>query len=181
MSNRFSMLDEKFYLTQVEKTMDKLRAACLGQDIDLSSVLPQHFKNRSPEEQAKQLAEQITFVLVAAADYANKSLDQLPECRGWLYNVTLYLLQQCNEEDQTFAQMKKLIFLPQSIRRIMFLTFLEGSCKELLQDDPPPLLKEEFDIAILALLNAHGLFSRAKNMHASLGAFFEPDSKCVAT
>jgi hypothetical protein len=159
------MLDEKYYLTQVEKTMDKLRATCLGQDVALTAILPEHFKGRPPEEQAKQLTEQIIFALAAAADYENEPLYQLMECRKWLYEVTLYLLLQCNKEDQTFEQMKTLISLPQSVRCILFLSFREGSCKELLQDDPPNLLKE-LDISILSLLRIHGLGQPMREKHS---------------
>lgn len=170
MKNRFSILDEKFYLTRVEKTMDKLRAACLGQDVSLTAILPEHFKGRPSEEQAKQLTEQIIFALAAAADYENEPLNQLAECRRWLYDVTLYLLEQCNQEDQTFEQMKTLIFLPQGVRYILFLSFREGSCTELIKDEPPRLLNE-FDLAVLVLLKTHEKFSYLQKIRQTLDSF----------
>jgi len=167
MKDQFAMLDEKSYLSRVERTMNKLRATCLGQNVRLTAILPEHFKKSPSEEQARQVAEQLLFVLATVAENEDLPNGQLLECRKWLHDVTLYLLEQCNEDDQTFEQMKKLIFLPQGVRALVFRSFLDGSCKELIEDIPPILLKE-LDLAILVLLRIQGLAHSMEEIHNNL-------------
>ena len=166
---QLAMLDEKCYLSHVERTVEKLRAACLGQDLSLTAILPEHFRDRPPEEQAKQCTEQLLFALAAAAENEGVPLDRLPECRKWLQDVTLYLLEKCNEDDQNLSQLKRTIFLPRSVRYLIFRSFLNGSCRELLTGEPPELFKE-LDLAWICLLETHGLFDHVQKVHEELDA-----------
>ena len=52
------MLDERLYLSKVERTVESVRNACLGLNMPLMTVLPPHLNNQDEKKKAKQKAEQ---------------------------------------------------------------------------------------------------------------------------
>lgn len=155
--------DEQFYLKKVDKTLERLRALFLGQETHLTAILPPHILTQTLEEQAKHITEQIIFALAKTSSDSIPA-DQLTSSRIWLQDVTLYLLTQCNKEDQTFKQLKHLIVLPQGVRDIFFSENLAHISGRTLQGNPPALLKE-LDGAIWYLLNVHGITNSAEYTH----------------
>lgn len=117
----------------------QLRALCLGQSVRLTSILPSHVQAQPIEHQARQLSEQILFAL-AKMHEGEISPHQLSCSQNWLYGVSLYLLQECREEDQTFQEFKRLVNLPQHIRSVLFENFLSAP-KALTEKEPPALLQ----------------------------------------
>ena len=91
MKDQFAMLDEKSYLSRVERTMNKLRATCLGQNVRLTAILPEHFKKSPSEEQARQVAEQLLFVLATVAENEDLPNGQLLECLRFCLNCAARL------------------------------------------------------------------------------------------
>lgn len=161
------MLDERRYLLQVDKLMDRLRAACLGQNTPLTEILPAHLKTAPPDEQAAQLAEQMLFALVGALPGKEHTLHELQRCRTWLHGTARYLLEECHGDDHTFAQWKKLLELPLGARIIIFTNFADPAAKELTAASPPHLL-QNFDLAALFLLNLQGRLSIPNTMYHAL-------------
>ena len=158
--------NEQLHLNRVEKTLEKLRALCLGQDTRLTAILPNHLLTQPDEIQAKHISEQILFALVKFSPEP-VSEEQLVNSRMWLHSLTLYLLLECNKEDQTFQQLKHLIFLSQGVRDIFIKTHLEAVCSAPPQGDPPALLKE-LDGAVWWLLKVQGLASCGETYHNKL-------------
>ena len=164
--------EEQLYLQRVDQTLEQIRALCLGQSVRLTSILPSHVQARPIEHQARQLSEEILFAL--AKMYKGEiSPQQLSHSRDWLYGVSLYLLQECREEDQTFQEFKRLINLPQHIRRILFENFL--SAPKALTEKEPPALLQNLDGAIWYLLNVHELAAPAKEFYGEF--FYFPPQK----
>ena len=161
--------NEQLYLKQVDKTLEKLRALCLGQDTRLTTILPNHLLPQPNDVKAKHISEQIIFAL-AKINSEPISEEQLAASRTWLYSLTLYLLLECNKEDQTFQQLKHLIFLSQGVRDIFIKTHLEPVCSASLQGDPPALLNE-FDGAVWWLLKTLNLTHAAQEKHEKLHDF----------
>lgn len=161
------MLDERYYVQQVNKLMDELRAACLGQDTPLIEVLPARLKTALPDKQAAQLAEQVLFALVRAFSGKNHTPQELHRCRIWLRGSARYLLEECSGEDHTFAQWKKLMELPRGARMIVFTNFDDPSAQELKNGDSPSLLKE-FDAAVWRLLKVRCLSEEALVVYRQL-------------
>lgn len=157
--------EEQLYLQRVEQTLEQLRALCLGQSVRLVSILPSHVQARPIEHQARQLSEQILFALVKMYE-GEISPHQLSCSQDWLYGVSLYLLQECREEGQTFQEFKRLVNLPQHIRRILFENFL--SAPKALTEKEPPALLQNLDGAISYLLNVHELAAPAKEFYGEL-------------
>ena len=117
------LYEKRAYQIQVEKLINKLRAACLGQDISLTAILPERFKNSPPEEQVEQITDQILFTLTAVAKENHNSLEELPEARRWIRDVTLYLMTWCCEEDRTCRQLIRLLEQPRGVRMLVFNSF----------------------------------------------------------
>ena len=161
--------NEQLYLKQVDKTLEKLHALCLGQDTRLTAILPNHLLTQPDDVRAKHISEQIVFAL-AKINTEPISEEQLADSRMWLHSLTLYLLLECNKEDQTFQQLKHLIFLSQGVRDIFIKTHLEPVCSVSLQGDPPTLLSE-FDGAVWWLLKTLNLAHAAREKHEKLNDF----------
>lgn len=162
------LYEKRAYQIQVEKLIDKLRAACLGQDISLTAILPDHFKNSPPEEQVEQIADQIFFTLTAVAKENHNSLEELPEARRWIRDVTLYLMTWCCEEDRTCRQLVRLLEQQKGVRMLIFSSFaLESGCHELTNETPPLILKN-LEVAWLCLLEVKGRFDRARMVCSEL-------------
>ena len=161
------MLDNKLsYLKQVDKTLEKLRTLCLGQNPYLTAILPNHLLKQPEDIQAKHISEQIIFAM-ATVNTEAISEEQLAASRMWLYALTQYLLLECNKEDQTFQQLKHLIFLPKGVRETFFNTYLGNMGKTCLQENPPSLL-DSLDEAIWWLLTVQGGTSVAKTTYSKL-------------
>lgn len=163
--------NNRAYLGQVEKTINQLRAACLGQDIPLTAILPEQFKDKSPEEQTEQITDQLLFALTAVAKEAGSSLNELPECRGWIRDATLYLMTVCCEEDRTCYQLAHVVSLPKGIRVLMFGPFKQACCHHELTEGEPPRLLKELDAAWLCLLEVKEQLESSKAVYTELKAF----------
>ena len=162
------LYEKRAYQIQVEKLINKLRAACLGQDIPLTEILPERFKSSPPEEQAEQITDQILFALTAAAKENHSSLEALPEARRWIRDVTLYLMTWCCEEDRTCRQLVRLIELPKGVRMLVFSSFAqESSCHELTNGSPPQILKN-LEVAWLCLLEVKGVLENVRSKFEGL-------------
>ena len=165
------LYEKRVYQIQVEKLINKLRAACTGQDTPLAAILPQRFKNSPPEEQVEQITDQILFTLTAVAKENHNSLEELPEARRWIRDVTLYLMTWCCEEDRTCRQLVRLIELPKGVRMLVFSSFAqESSCHEL-TDESPPLILKNLEVAWLCLLGVKGLLEGSKSVYSELEVF----------
>ena len=77
---------------------------------------------------------------------------ELEESSAWLKALILYLMEKCNPEDQTFANVTKITRLDDGIREYMF----EESAYAVLHTTPPFLL-HSLDLAILQLLETRNL------------------------
>lgn len=157
---------EHAYVKKVDQTLEKLRNLCLGQDTPLSAILPNHLLMHSPELQAKQISEQLLFSLIKLATKPI-SPEEISQSRTWLHGVTLYLLTECNTQDHTFAQLKRLIFLPQDLIEIIFKDFSEDADNTLGKTEPPSLFNE-LEGSIWFLLNVQDLTSSAKAKYNEL-------------
>ena len=160
------MTDEKFYLLQVEKTLEKLRARCMGQDTQLLSLLPPHAKEKDTRYQAQYLAAQLQFALLhAEGSYVDTR--ELLRCRKWLEELICYLLEEISEEDRTFYHLVQLITMPKKVRAIALHSFLPAG-SELRTADPPDQLRKNLDTAIWWLLGTQGKQKRATELHQIL-------------
>lgn len=147
--------DEKYYLQKVDSTLEKLRSYCLGQNTRLLAILPNHFLTHTSEQQSRQIAKQILFAMAKTMS-EDISTEELNRSSAWLQTVTQYLLEECNDTDQTFQEMKRLIFLPQHIRQIVFCDVSGLVGKDIRENEPPGLLKE-LDGSFWWLLKVQGL------------------------
>ena len=145
------MRDEELYLHRVEKAIEQLRTKCLGQDTALAEVLPSHFKQASQGRQAAQIAEQITYSLAAVSSQISPS--ELEESRQWLYGIVLYLLTNCNANDQSLGAIKRILEMPKQVRRILFLD-ADSQLYAVLREDAesPECLRDSFDAAVYRVL-----------------------------
>lgn len=159
-------IDNVLYLSRVDRMMDRLRAACLGQDTQLLDVLPTHLRTESKERCAAYLSHQILFALVIACDDDRPS-EQYERSRKWLYEAILYLLRDCNQEDQNFYELGEIIKLSRGVKVLLLsgkphaATDYPALCKD--ENMPWPL--KEFDLAILVLLETLQLNQRLKRQY----------------
>ena len=158
--------DDQFYLKKVEKTVNQLRCMCLGQSTHLTAVLPDYLRSQPQKEQAVQISEQILFALTKIHSKP-VSPEQLILARRWLQGAAFYLLQECNAEDQTFKELKRLLELPLGVRSVFFQNFCNGAYKEYMEEKPPALFKD-FDGAIWWLLRVQRLAFPSEEMHNKL-------------
>jgi len=163
-----NVIMNEFYLNRVERTMEKLRAACLGQDTYLSAVLPPHLLTGSTEQQAAHLARQIVFALAAAHDTG--AAESYQRSYEWLYGTVLFLLRECNRVDQTFFEMIRLMKLSHGVREMLFDEKKESSTdyKAIREDGNMPEPLEEIDTAILCLLESTKLDARVAQWHTKV-------------
>ena len=157
-----NVIANEVYLNRVERTIEKLRAACLGQDTSLLAVLPTHLLTASDERKAAHVARQIVFALVAASD--EESPESYRRSYEWLYETILYLLRECNKSDQTFAEMIRLMKLSHGVRALLFGGKIKGNTdyNTLCEDVNMPEPLEEIDTAILCLMESMKLGERMK-------------------
>ena len=161
------MFDERYYLMKVNKLMVRLRTACLGHNTPLTAILPEKLQTAPLDKQAEQLAEQVLFALVRALPGKTHTPSELRRCRSWLQGTARYLLKKCPRSDHTFAGWKKLLELSRGLRSIIFADYDDPAAKELKESDPPELLNE-FDLAVLWLLNIFVLTESPKALYRQL-------------
>ena len=165
-------LNKELYLNRVDRLMDKLRAACLGQDTYLLDALPVHLRSDSKERCADYLSRQILFALVIACDDDRPS-EQYERSREWLYETILFLLRECNKEDQTFYELGEVMKLSQGVRALLLsektgaATDYSALCKE--ETMPWPL--KELDLAVLVLMEALNLNKKMKEKYVAAETF----------
>lgn len=145
------MLDERTYIIKVDATIETLRAICLGQNIRLVDVLPQHMKEKPAKEQAEYLASQLLFALVTVAPKQVSSKEQQAQSRQWLEAIIHYLLDEIWEEDHTFFQLLRILKCSKDVRDIMFTNRFDSG-NELRSGNPPELLNS-LETAIWWLLS----------------------------
>ena len=157
-----NVIANELYLNRVDCLMEKLRAACLGQDTCLLAALPTYLLTESNERKAAHLARQIVFALAAVSGEGTPELYQ--RSWEWMYGAILYLLRECNKTDQTFAEIIRLMKLSYEVRQILFggKTEYSGLCKD--KEMPEPL--EDAEVAILCLLESAKLGARMKERYA---------------
>ena len=159
-------LNKELYLNRVDRLMDKLRAACLGQDTYLLDALPVHLKTESAECCAAYLSYQILFALVIACDDDRPS-EQYERSREWLYETILYLLRDCNKQDQTFYELGEIMKLSRGVRVLLLsgkphaATDYPALCK----DETMPWQLKELDLAILILMETLKLNKKMKQQY----------------
>lgn len=161
------MLDEQLYLSKVRRTQDKVEAALLGQNFQMETILPKHLKELDDKKKAKQITAQLIFALAKTPEGKHSSPEELHLCREWLRTTIYYLLTQCDEESQTFYEMKRLMLLSKTTREIIFRD-LWGLHSSAVIGKKAPALFKELDLAILWTLKATGQLSEVKNMHGKV-------------
>lgn len=160
------MLDDRTYIIKVDATIESLRAICLGQNIQLVDILPQHMKEKTTKELAEYLAAQLLFALVTIAPKQVSSKEQLARSRQWLEDIIHYLLDEICEEDHTFFQLLQILKCSKEVREIMFTNrFNKGS--ELRSGDSPELLNS-LETAIWWLLRVQGKQCDGKGIREKL-------------
>ena len=145
------MLDERAYVIKVDATIETLRAICLGQNIQLLDVLPQHMRDTTAKEQAEYLASQLLFALVTVAPKQVSSKEQQVRSQQWLEDIIHYLLDEICEEDHTFFQLLQILKCSKEVREIMFANRFDKD-SELRSGNPPELLSS-LETAIWWLLS----------------------------
>ena len=159
-------MDNVLYLNRVDRMMDQLRAACLGQDTQLLDVLPAHLKTASAECCAAYLSHQILFALVIACDDDRPS-EQYERSREWLYEAILFLLRECNQEDQTFYELGEIMKLSHGVRVLLLSekSHVATDDSALCKDENMPWPLQELDLAILILLETLQLNQKLKQQY----------------
>lgn len=159
-------MDNVLYLNRVDRMIDKLRAACLGQDTYLLDALPAHLRTESKEQCAAYLSRQILFALVIACDDDRPS-EQYERSREWLYETILYLLRECNKEDQTFYELGEIMKLSHGVRVLLLSekSYAATDDSALCKDENMPWPLKEFDLAILVLLETLKLNQKMKQQY----------------
>lgn len=170
------MWSERLYLEKVNRTADLFRSACLAQDTALTNILPNHIKGQSKKEQANQIAEQLLFALAKTPAGKKTSSEELVLCRIWLREIIAYLLMECRVQDQTFQQLKQMVFLPKDVRMLIFLPFSKAETLEYLKTASPALFNE-LDHAIFWIAKMHGQASFGEELQRKVSSFLSEKSK----
>lgn len=154
------MWDEWMYLKRVERTLNRLRSVCLGQDIISTEALPNHLRELPSEQQAERIADQILFSLLRVSDEITP--EERSRCQEWLYGTVLFLMIRCNQNEWTFREMKHLLEVSKGVRELLF-EDLTGPEFQAMKEDktPPKALRKELDHAVLVLLKSCGKDQRA--------------------
>lgn len=160
------MLDERAYIIKVDATIETLRAICLGQNIQLVDILPQHMKEKTTKEQAEYLASQLLFALVTVAPKQVSSKEQQARSRQWLDDIIQYLLDETCEEDHTFFQLLQILKCSKEVREILFANRFDKN-HEPCSGDPPELLNS-LETAIWWLLGVQGKQCDGKGIREKL-------------
>ena len=168
-----NVIANELYLNRVGRTMEKLRAACLGQDTHLLAILPTYLLTESNERKAAHLARQIVFALAAASDEGTPELYR--RSWEWMYGAILYLLRECNKTDQTFAEMIRLMKLSYGVRQILFSGKTESKTdyNRLCEDEKLPGPLEDAEVAILCLMESMKLGKRMKQRLAEVSTLID--------
>ena len=138
-------MNAAFQILQIRKRVDKLAALLLGQDTRLERFLPEHLSEEKEESKAGYLAETILFW--AARSDSRLEPETLGEIYTWLYEIILYLLTRCVNNDHTFHGILDLLRLPLESRAILF-----GDAKHMERfqhvatEPEPPIPDEELEL-----------------------------------
>jgi len=151
--------DSFVYRAKVENLFKEMRKHCMGQNIPLTSILPEEPELSTNEEKATFLGKQILFQV--ADFHPNADEDDLELCWQWLYATILYLLNVCTEEDHTFGNLIRLIGMSQTTREHLLANYA-SICSDICDSPTTPYPLEDLDTAVLALLDAHGELDNAK-------------------
>ena len=168
-----NVIANELYLNRVDRLMEKLRAACLGQDTCLLAALPTYLLTESNERKAAHLARQIVFALAAVSGEGTPELYQ--RSWEWMYGSILYLLRECNKTDQTFAEMVRLMKLSFEVRQILFCGKAESKTdySALCEDKEMPEPLEDAEVAILCLMESMKLGERMKQRLAEVSTLID--------
>lgn len=157
--------DNAFYRSEVDVVLKKLRLHCLGLDRRLTDILPEPYRSLPLERKASHLARQLFFQVVKQDPYAER--EDLKRTWQWLYVVILHLLTECNEADQTFGNLVRLIGLDYFTRLVFFEH--SGPLAADIRDNlfAPPLL-EDLELAVISLLDSRRLLTEGKRVSRQL-------------
>lgn len=111
-------MDAEGFIQSVDSLLAYLRRHLLGLDSPVSSLLPEPLQKRPPEERAKWLADRLLYAVAQLDGLALPC--ELEQLRGWLYEVVLYLITNCLQEDQTVSSILRLLELDPEHRCIVF-------------------------------------------------------------
>ena len=139
------------YIEEVNELTTKLRAHLLGQDARLEDLIPQALFDEPESKQANYLADRILFTLSRMDHWFPPK--ELQCARNWLYEILLFLILECTEEDHTFANLMKIIRLSSTTRMSMFQhPERKLPYPNLAQDRNLPVLLEDLELALLEVL-----------------------------
>jgi len=148
--------NERLYRLQVKALTDDFYAACLGQNTHITAIVPQNLVY-TPMTMAANIARQLTSTL---APFGGDT-----ECQKWLYDIALYLLTECNEDDQTFREIVLLANVKDHIRDALFSSLGQRKSR-----GTPPVALKYLDLAIIQLLKSKGLFENAEMVFTKLNS-----------
>lgn len=132
-------------VVRIRAQANKLVALLLGQDIRLERFLPEYLSEEKEESKARYLAEMILF-WAARSDFRLET-ETLGEINTWLYEIILYLLTQCVDNDHTFQGILDILRLSLESR-----TILLGDAKHMERfqhvatEPEPPIQDEELEV-----------------------------------
>ena len=139
------------YIEEVNELTTTLRAHLLGQDTHLEDLIPKALLDKPTEKQADHLTDRLLFALSRMDHWFPPK--ELQRARNWLYETLLFLLQECAEDDHTFANLIKVINLAPTTRMTMFqIPKRKALFPHLAQDRSLPVLLEDLELALLELL-----------------------------
>ena len=158
-------MSEARYIAQVDELLKNLRGQLLGQDVQYESILPSALQPKNDATRCAYLADQMTFALARPLPLLQG--EPLATAKAWIYETLLFLNAKCNDEDQTFASIIRIISLPEETRLIMF-GDSASTFPHLWYDKSPPFSPQDLERALLNLASSkEGLemnFSKTKKL-----------------
>ena len=163
---------ESVYLRNVDDTLQNLRTKCLGLDTTFTDILPSHLRQASEERKAAQLADQLVYALAATSP--DTSPEELARSRAWLYGITLLLLTECYDTDQTLLSIRTILDSSEAVRNSL-LSKLEPHFMFPINNPIPNVLFKNYEILVLHLMTScnimkkhHEAFERVKEFLKSM-------------
>ena len=145
-------MDGTAYIKTIDRLLGQLRVRLLGEDAELSVLLPTRMALSGRQERADYLASRLLFALACRDPFLWEG--EMYRTRCWLYEVLLYLYFECDREDWTMDGLLRLASLPVDVRRE-----LAGGRRQYPhfgEDNLPPFRREELEAAMVELLPDKG-------------------------
>ena len=105
----------EWYIKQVDKKLEKLRAHWLGLDIGFEFFLPQQGAFMSDEEQIRWLTDRMSFMLISSEPWTSTKAAE--NIWRWLYGTIRYLYETCPDCDQNWGGILTLAKMDQGLRQ----------------------------------------------------------------